>query len=115
MMADVIAWFKSGLYQLGQWISPYLGELALIFVVCIIGLYAGDVIKTVKRIVAAKHFIIRTLVFIVVSAFGLGLLTIWVTPLIAKLLMLFGTTYLPLMLCAAFILIGVLADRKSQL
>lgn len=114
-MSDFINWLKSGLYQLGQWLSPYLGDIALVFVVCIIGLYAADVIKAVKKVVAAKHFMLRTLVFVLVSAFGLGALTLWVSPLIAKLLMLFGSTYLPLTVLVAFILVGVLADRKSQL
>ena len=100
---------------LGQRLLPYLSDIALVFVVCIIGLYAADVIKAVKKVVAAKHFMLRTLVFVLLSAFGLGALTLWVSPLIAKLLMLFGSTYLPLTVLAAFILVGVLADRKSQL
>ncbi|WP_462157817.1 DUF3392 family protein [Pseudoalteromonas sp. GB56] len=114
-MASFVAWLESGLYRLGQWLSPYLGDIALVFVVCIIGLYAGDVIKTIKRIVAGKHFLLRTLVFVLVSAFGLGLLTLWASPLMAKALMLFGTTYLPITALVAFLLVGVLADRKSQL
>lgn len=48
-MSDFINWLKLGLYQLGQWLSPYLGDIALVFVVCIIGLYAADVIKAVKK------------------------------------------------------------------
>ena len=114
-MASFVAWLESGLYRLGQWLSPHLGDIALVFVVCIIGLYAGDVIKAIKRIVVGRHFLVRTLVFVLVSAFGLGLLTIWVSPLMAKALMLFGTTYLPVMVVVAFLLVGVLADRKSQL
>ncbi|WP_105255055.1 DUF3392 family protein [Pseudoalteromonas sp. T1lg75] len=114
-MNDFIAWLESGLFRFGQWLSPYLGDIALVFVVCIIGLYAGDVIKTVKKLVAGKHFLLRTLVFVLVSAFGLGVLTLWVSPFMAKALMFFGSTYLPLMVFAAFILVGVLADRKSQL
>ncbi|MFY8272765.1 DUF3392 family protein [Pseudoalteromonas sp. SSDWG2] len=114
-MDGFVSWLQSGLYRLGQWLSPYLGDIALVFVVCIIGLYAGDVIKAIKKIVAGKHFLLRTLVFVLVSAFGLGVLTLWVSPFMAQALMLFGTTYLPLTALAAFILVGVLADRKSQL
>ncbi len=114
-MAEILNWFKGQLAALAHFVAPYTYELALIMVVCVIALYADDVNKITKRLVARRHFVVRTLVFVLVTAFGLGALTLFVTPWMVKLLTWFGTLWLPLTLATGFLVLGILADRKNQL
>ena len=114
-MDSIIALFQDLALTFGQWLKPYLYNIALLLVVCIVSLYANEIIKTTKRFVARRHFIVRVCAFVLVTGFGFGLLVVFVTPLISQLLMLFGTRWLAMMVVAAFILLGILADRKNQL
>ena len=107
--------FQNLALTLGQWLKPYSYNLSLLLVVCVISLYADDLIKITKRFVARRHFIIRVLVFVLVTGFGFGLLVVFLTPFINQLLMYFGVRWLALMVCVAFMLLGVIADRKNQL
>ena len=100
---------------IGQWIQPHLYNISLLLVVCFISLYANDIIKVTKRFVARRHFIIRVLCFVAVTGFGMGLLVVFVTPFLSKLLMLLGIKWLALTLTGAFLVLGVIADKKNQL
>jgi hypothetical protein len=114
-MNSLISIFNEVSKQLASWFMPHLSQIALTIIVCLIALYANDLNKFVKRLFASKHFIIRTLIFIIVTAFGFGALTLFVTPLLIKLLLLFGKLYMPWLLLVAFIVLGILADRKNQI
>lgn len=114
-MDSVITLCQDLALTFGQWLKPYLYNIALLLVVCIVSLYANEIIKTTKRFVARRHFIIRVCAFVLVTGFGFGLLVVFVTPLISQLLMFFGTRWLAVMVVSAFILLGILADRKNQL
>ncbi len=100
---------------LGHWLQPHLYNISLLLVVCFLSLYADDIIKITKRFVARRHFIIRILCFVLVTGFGMGLLVVFITPYLSKLLMLLGVKWLALTLTAAFLVLGIIADRKNQL
>lgn len=114
-MNTLTTFFNQVSNQLASWFLPHLSQIALTIIVCLIALYANDLNKFIKRLFARKHFIIRTVIFIIVTAFGFGALTLFVTPLLIKLLLLFGKIYMPWLLLVAFIVLGVLADRKNQI
>lgn len=112
-MANLIQGIKELIYQAGLWLNSYLPDIALVMVVCLIALYANGFIRTVKRVVGQRHFIVRTTVFVLMTAFGLGFITLWGAPIMMKLLLLFGVMWLPFTVLVGFVLIGVLADKKS--
>jgi len=114
-MNNVIVFFNGVSNQLAVWLLPHLSQIALTIIVCLIALYANDLNKFIKRLFARKHFIIRTMIFIIVTAFGFGALTLFVTPLLIKLLLVFGKVYMPWLLLVAFVILGILADRKNQI
>ena len=114
-MNSFMSFFNQASNQLASWFMPHLSQIALTIIVCVIALYANDLNKFIKRLFARKHFIIRTVVFIIVTAFGFGALTLFATPLLIKLLLIFGKIYMPWMLLVAFITLGILADRKIQI
>tara|TARA_B100000586_G_C19884737_1_gene332413 strand:+ start:313 stop:657 length:345 start_codon:yes stop_codon:yes gene_type:complete len=100
---------------IGSWLQPHLYNISLLLVVCFISLYANDIIKVTKRFVARRHFIIRVLCFVLITGFGMGLLVVFVTPFLSKLLMLLGVKWLALTLTAAFLVLGIIADKKNQI
>ncbi|MFY8327280.1 DUF3392 family protein [Pseudoalteromonas sp. ZZD1] len=114
-MDNVLAVFKGVALSFGQWLGPFLPNIALLLVVCLVSLYANDIIKVTKRFVARRHFIIRVAVFVLITGFGFGLLVVFVAPLLSKLLMLFGSQWLGVMVICAFAILGVIADKKNQL
>ncbi|CAM4117442.1 DUF3392 family protein [Pseudoalteromonas ostreae] len=114
-MDSIITLFQNLALTFGQWLKPYLYNIALLLVVCLVSLYANEIIKTTKRFVARRHFILRVCAFVLVTGFGFGLLVVFVTPLLSQLLMFFGVRWLGVTAVAAFILLGVVAERKNQL
>ncbi|SFC28736.1 DUF3392 family protein [Pseudoalteromonas denitrificans] len=114
-MNFLISTFNNISSQLVSWLTPYLHQIALTIIVCLIALYANDLNKFIKRLFARRHFIIRTMTFIIVTAFGFGALTFFVTPILIKLLLIFGKLYMPWLLLVAFIVLGILADKKNQI
>ncbi|MBB1292957.1 DUF3392 family protein [Pseudoalteromonas sp. SR44-5] len=114
-MDSIITLFQDLALTFGQWLKPYLYNIALLLVVCLVSLYANEIIKTTKRFVARRHFILRVCAFVLVTGFGFGLLVVFVTPLLSQLLMFFGVRWLGVTAVAAFILLGVVAERKNQL
>ena len=114
-MDSIITLFQDLALTFGQWLKPYLYNIALLLVVCLVSLYANEIIKTTKRFVARRHFILRVCAFVLVTGFGFGLLVVFVTPLLSQLLMFFGVSWLGVTAVAAFILLGVVAERKNQL
>lgn len=114
-MDSVINAFSNVAITVGQWLAPYLYNISLLLVVCLISLYANDIIKITKRFVARRHFIIRIACFVLITGFGFGLMVVFVTPFLSQLLMMLGIKWLAVTVLVAFIVLGVIADKKNQL
>ena len=101
--------------DISRWVSQYYTELSLMLMATILVVY-GDVInKHIKRMLAPYHFLIRTTLFVLLCAFGYGLLTIYGAPFVLHII-----KYLPWYLqgvgfISAFILLGVLAERRRYI
>ena len=114
-MDSLLQALSSVALTIGSWLQPQLYNISLLLVVCFLSLYANDIIKVTKRFVARRHFIIRVLCFVLVTGFGMGLLVVFVTPFLCKLLLLLGVKWLALTLTAAFLVLGIIADKKNQI
>ena len=114
-MDSLLQALSSVALTIGSWLQPHLYNISLLLVVCFISLYANDIIKVTKRFVVRRHFIIRVLCFVLVTGFGMGLLVVFVTPFLSKLLLLLGVKWLALSLTAAFFVLGIIADKKNQI
>ena len=113
-MDKLTQWLFDGLQFAAQFLHPYLSQIAMLITVCLIALYANDLNKFIKGIVGRQHFIIRTVLFIVITAFGYGALTLWLTPFIATGLASLKNVWLAPVVSVIFIVLGVVADRKNQ-
>ena len=114
-MDSLLQALSSVALTIGSWLQQQLYNISLLLVVCFLSLYANDIIKVTKRFVARRHFIIRVLCFVLVTGFGMGLLVVFVTPFLSKLLLLLGVKWLALTLTAAFLVLGIIADKKNQI
>ncbi|MEI8642805.1 DUF3392 family protein [Pseudoalteromonas sp. Hal040] len=114
-MDSLLQALSSVALTIGNWLQPHLYNISLLLVVCFISLYANDIIKVTKRFVARRHFVVRVLCFVLITGFGMGLLVVFVTPFLSKLLMLLGVKWLALTLTVAFLVLGIIADKKNQI
>lgn len=108
-------WIQSCLTQLTQWIQPYYSEIALTILATVLVVY-GDVInKHVKRMISPYHFIIRTVVFVLICAFGYGLFIIFATPYVKQLILWIPYLYRGLAVLLVFLLLGYLAEHRRYM
>ncbi|MEW6992839.1 DUF3392 domain-containing protein [Colwelliaceae bacterium MEBiC 14330] len=101
--------------DLGQWFRPYQYQAALAMIATLLVIFGNEINNTVRRLVAKQHFIVRTLVFILVCAFGYGLLTVWLTSLLAGLLAKVASLYLLPLVFIIFFLLGMYAQKQRHI
>ncbi|KXI29121.1 DUF3392 domain-containing protein [Paraglaciecola hydrolytica] len=106
---------ESVMLQLNQWMQPFLSEIALSILATILVIY-GDVLnKQLKRMVSSYHFILRTIIFVLVCAFGYGLLTVFAAPFVKQLLLMIPYLYRGISIIAVFLLLGYLAEHRRYI
>jgi hypothetical protein len=108
-------WIRSVLTQLSQWMQPYYSEIALTILATILVVY-GDVFnKHIKRMISPYHFIIRTAVFVLICAFGYGLLVVFATPYVKQLILWVPYLYRGVTVVSVFLLLGYLAEHRRYI
>ena len=81
----------------------------------VIVVFGDDINSSIKRLVAKQHFIVRTSVFIVICAFGYGLLTVWLTSLLAQQLAKVPSLYLLPVVFIIFFSLGIYAQKQRHI
>ena len=106
---------QSVLSQLSHFMQAYYSATALSMVATLLVIY-GDVFnKRLKRFVSPYHFIIRTVVFVLICAFGYGLLTVFAAPFIKQLILMIPHLYRGISIIAVFLLLGYLAEHRRYI
>lgn len=103
------------LTSLGQWFRPYQYQTALAIIATILVLFGNDINGAIKHMIRKQHFVVRTLVFIMVCAFGYGLLTVWLTALLAEQLSRVPTVYIVPMVVVIFGTLGMYAQKQRHI
>ncbi len=103
------------LSTLNQWLQPYKGQVAVALVTTFLVIYGDVVNKWVKKRLKPFHFIIRTMLFVLVCSFGYSLLVLTLSPLVETLLDHAPWPYLPLLLVAVAVIVGVLAEKRRYI
>ncbi|QYJ74796.1 DUF3392 domain-containing protein [Shewanella sp. FJAT-52076] len=96
-------------------LHPWMSEIATALVACVLIVLAPDINRALQRLVGARHFVVRTSLFILINAFGFGILIVWLAPQLAAGLRGLTGTWLVPVLVLSFIFIGVWAQRQRQL
>ncbi|MFT5758614.1 MAG: putative membrane protein [Alteromonadaceae bacterium] len=103
------------LIESGQWFRSYQYQSAMAIVATLLVIFGNDINLVVKRAVAKQHLLIRCLVFIFVCAFGYGLLTIWLTGLLAQQLAKIPSFYVMPSIVGVFILLALYAQKQKHI
>jgi hypothetical protein len=106
---------KSIIIQLSQWLYPWLGEISMAIMATLLVIYGETVNRLLKRQIGGLHFILRTVIFILLCTFGYGALLIYATPLLSKLLASVGMIYLGPLVLGVFITLGTIAEKKNRI
>ncbi|RUO65212.1 Protein of unknown function [Pseudidiomarina planktonica] len=101
--------------ELGLMIRPHLSDVAMMIMATLLVIYGNAINQGIRRQLGGMHFIFRTLLFVLICAFGYGLATVWLTPFIAGLLAQVPSIYLALVCVGIMLTLGVLAERKRQI
>jgi hypothetical protein len=108
-------WIESVLTQISQWTHPYYSEISLTILTTILVVY-GDVFnKHIKRMISPYHIVIRTLVFILICAFGYGLFVVFVTPYVEMLILWVPYLYRGTAIISIFLVLGYLAENRRYI
>ncbi|OLQ90279.1 hypothetical protein BIY22_04585 [Vibrio panuliri] len=99
----------------GRYLAPYLTEISTALIACALVMFGGEINASLRRILRAQNFILRTLVFILINAFGYGLIIVKATPYLTRTL---GQLPYGIMFCivvSSFVAIGLWAQRNRQI
>ncbi|TPH14637.1 DUF3392 domain-containing protein [Litorilituus lipolyticus] len=103
------------LTDLGHWFRPYQYQAALAMIATLLVIFGNEINNAVKSLVAKQHFMVRTLVFVLVCAFGYGLITVWLTSLLAAQLAKVPTVYIVPVVFLAFFCMGMYAQKQRHI
>jgi membrane protease YdiL (CAAX protease family) len=101
--------------ELGQLFRLYQYQAALAIIATLLVIFGNDINSSIKKILAKQHFIVRTSIFILICAFGYGLLTVWLTSLLAQQLANLPSLYLLPVVFIIFLTLGIYAQKQHHI
>ena len=104
----------SMLNHLASFLLPWVSEVSTAIVACVIVMFAVDINRIVRRLLTGQGFILRTLVFVMINAFGYGLAIVALSPILAKQLKLMPGYWMLLIVLGSFMLLGFWAQKNRQ-
>jgi len=107
-------WIIDLLVQGAGQIKPYNGQLAVAFVATLLVIYGDAINKTVRVFVKPYPFALRITAFVLLCTLGYGTVTVWGSGQIGQLMRQIPDVYLPLVVLAAFLVLGILAERYHK-
>ncbi|MCE9687039.1 DUF3392 domain-containing protein [Shewanella sp. AS16] len=102
------------LSRMGAMLHPWLNEIATAMVACLIVVFGADINRLLRRNLAGRSFTLRTLIFVLVNAFGYGILIVTLSPWLARKLAHMPSYWMLLLVVAAFLFVGAWAQRNRQ-
>lgn len=102
------------LYEFSGFFRPYLSQISTALVASMLVIYGDRINRAVKMLVKGSHFIVKTLVFVALCAFGYGMATVMLAPLVKTLLLNIGSLWMGLVVVASFFGVGLLAQLHNH-
>lgn len=100
---------------LSHWMSPYLWHICLAMSATILAIYGSSINEWLRKTIKGYHFLLRVTIFVVVCAFGYGLLSMLLAKALAALLEELPSAYLSPVVIGAFVAVGILAERHGHI
>ncbi len=99
----------------GEFLLPYLSEISMSLIACFLVMGGGEINTVVRRLLRNQMFIVRTAVFILINAFGYGLIIVKVTPYLTRTLHQLTPGMMFVVVIISFIIIGTWAQRNRHI
>ncbi|GAA5137597.1 DUF3392 domain-containing protein [Thalassotalea piscium] len=103
------------LIELGQGFRQYQYQTALAIIATLLVIFGNDINNALRQLVRNQHFIVRSLIFVVVCAFGYGLLTVYLTSLLNQQLNKIPSLYIVPSVISIFLLLGMYAQKQRHI
>lgn len=103
------------LNSVGQHLVPYLSEISTALIACLLVVFGGEINRILRRMFKSQHFLIRTVIFVLVNAFGYGIIIIKLTPYLIRTLNDVDRGIMLLIIITSFILIGLWAQKNQHI
>jgi hypothetical protein len=98
-----------------SWIQAHMPTISTAVVTTLLVIFGNEINGFVKKQIRGYNFLIRTAAFVLLCVFGYGMLAAAGASAVRSLLLYFGSGYLPLTVIAAFVAMGMLAERKKYM
>lgn len=107
--------FMEYLDLMGGYLRPYLTEISTALIACILVMAGGEINALLRRLLRNTNFALRTVAFVLINAFGYGLIIVKATPYLSRTLrgLEAGIMFSIVLFC--FIFIGLWAQRNRQI
>ncbi|GHE98770.1 DUF3392 domain-containing protein [Thalassotalea profundi] len=103
------------LIELGQGFRAYQYQTALAIIATLLVIFGNDINNMVRQLVRKQHFIIRSLLFVLVCAFGYGLVTVYLTGLLNQQLNKIPSLYIVPSVFLIFLALGMYAQKQRHI
>lgn len=97
------------------WIAAHLPTICTVVTTTLLVIFGDDINGFVKSRVQGHGFLVRTAVFAALCAVGYGLLTVVGAAAVRAALLYAGPEYLTWSVLAAFVIMGLLAERRNYM
>jgi hypothetical protein len=98
-----------------KYLLPYLSEISTALIACFLVMAGGEINTLVRRQLRNYNFVLRTVVFILINAFGYGLIIVKATPYLTRTLGNLDAGIMVFVIIVSFIVIGTWAQRNRQI
>lgn len=105
----------SVLNEFGLWCRPYQYQIALAIIATLLVIFGNDINASIKKLLSKQHLIVRLCAFIFICAVGYGLLTVWLTSLLAAQLANIPTVYLAPAIVVIFAALALYAQKQRHI
>ncbi|KGY12166.1 membrane protein [Vibrio tubiashii] len=100
---------------LGGYLRPYLTEISTALIACTLVMAGGEINAMLRRILRNSNFALRTVAFVLINAFGYGLIIVKATPYLSRTLGELEAGIMLAIILFCFTLIGLWAQRNRQI
>lgn len=102
------------LISLSGWLRPYNDEIALAIIATLLAVFGDSINRTVRKLVRQYWVGFRVLIFVALCTFGYGTLTVWLVPLLARVLIGLSAPVYVASVVGSFLVLGILAERYHK-
>ncbi|WP_162046180.1 DUF3392 domain-containing protein [Vibrio taketomensis] len=99
----------------GRLIAPYTFEISTALIACLLVVFGGEINTALRAMLRPYNFFVRTLAFVLINAFGYGLIIVKATPYLTETLSGLSYAMMFAVILASFFAIGIWAQRNKQI